>query len=116
MARIHLIKQKASRTQVADMLEAFSEEGFIKLAVDVHRRVLAGGGAMHADCEAVLLRDGSQQADVWGADWLPGSREVRYESVINLRPRQRNFRIDITSPDLRRQIEAVVRELLEGVA
>ena len=27
------------------------------------------GGEMHADCEAVLLEDGSRQEDVWGADW-----------------------------------------------
>ncbi|MBI3361118.1 MAG: hypothetical protein HY023_08405 [Chloroflexi bacterium] len=96
------------------MLEAFYDEGFIKLAVDIRRRVLAGGGAMHADCEAVLIDEGSQQADVWGADWLPQTHEVRFESVINLRPRQGNFRIELTDPELRRYVEAITRELMEG--
>ena len=37
-------------------------------AADVRRRILAGGGPMHADCEAALLEDGSVQSDIWGAD------------------------------------------------
>jgi hypothetical protein len=49
---------------------------YIKLAVDVQQGILAGGGVLHADCEAVLLEAGSQQRDVWGADWNPSAREV----------------------------------------
>jgi hypothetical protein len=33
---------------------------YIKLAVDLERGILAGGGVLHADCEAVLLEDGSR--------------------------------------------------------
>lgn len=57
-----------------EMLQALGS--YIKLAVDVRRRMLAGGGTLHADCEAVLLEDGSQQMDVWGADWIPKTQEV----------------------------------------
>jgi len=41
------------------MLEALGT--YIKLAVDVVRGIFAGGGEYHADCEAVLLEDGSVQ-------------------------------------------------------
>ena len=61
---IHVIKAQASKEQMADMLQTL--QTYIKLAVDVRRRVIAGGGVLHADCEAALLEDGSQQADVWG--------------------------------------------------
>jgi hypothetical protein len=27
--------------------------------------MLAGGGVLHADCEAVLLEDGSDQTNIW---------------------------------------------------
>lgn len=40
----------------------------IKLAVDVTREILAGGGELHFDCEQLLLDDGSQQENIWGAD------------------------------------------------
>ena len=51
------------------MLEILSS--YIKLAVDIERGILAGGGEVHADCESVLLENGSKQVDIWGADWYP---------------------------------------------
>ena len=90
------------------MLEAL--QTYIKLAVDVRRKVIAGGGGMHADCEAVLLEDGSRQADVWGADWVPEGQEVRFESLINVRPKQRNRTMRIDNHALRVKIEQIVRE------
>lgn len=82
---------------------------FIKLAVDVERGLVAGGGDYHADCEAALLHDGSEQQDVWGADWHPDEGAVTYEALINIRPREGNPTIVIRSRELRRRIEAIVR-------
>ncbi len=98
---------------MAQMLEAL--EVYVKVAVDINRGVLAGGGALHADCEAVLLDDGSAQDDIWGADWIPVSQQVRFEALINIRPRQNNFSLTILDRDIRERMERVVRDLLEGV-
>ena len=95
------------------MLEAL--EVYVKVAVDINRGVLAGGGALHADCEAVLLDDGSAQDDIWGADWIPVSQQVRFEALINIRPRQNYFSLTILDRDIRERMERVVRDLLEGV-
>ncbi len=57
--KIYLLRERATPQQVAEMLEAL--EAFIKLAVDIERGVAAGGGGMHADGEAALLKDGSRQ-------------------------------------------------------
>lgn len=94
------------------MEQAFGD-ALIKLAVDVEREILAGGGELHADCEDALLQDGSRQSDVWGADWLPRDGQVAYQSLINIRPRQGNFGLEIQDPGLRSRIEAIVRRLLE---
>ena len=48
---IKLAREKAAKEQLQEMMEML--ETYIKLAVDVERKILAGGGAMHADCEAV---------------------------------------------------------------
>lgn len=85
----------------------------IKLAIDVERKILAGGGELHADCEAALLEDGSQPSQVWGADWYPPDREVGFESLINIRPAQQNFTLELQSPELRAKVETIVRHLLE---
>ena len=107
---ILVIREPASEEQIAQML-AFLEN-YIKLAVDVHREILAGGGVMHADCEAALLEDGSQQEDIWGADWLPAVKQVTFESLINIRPRQDNPSLEILDPDIRNQVSSIVVSLL----
>jgi hypothetical protein len=109
---IHVLKGKASDKQVWEMTGELGS--YIKLAVDVSRGVLAGGGAMHADCEAALLDVGSRQEDVWGADWIPASQEVRFESLINIRPRQGNRSMDIEDTELRKRVEAIVLEVFGG--
>jgi len=95
------------------MLQALNT--YIKLAVDIRRGILAGGGAMHADCEAVLLEDGSKQEDVWGADWNPGARQVTFESLINIRPRLNNPSMDILDPAIRERVAEIADQLLGGV-
>ncbi len=71
---------------------------------------------MHADFESVLLQDGSQQADIWGADWIPSVQTVGYESLINIRPRQGNRKLEIEDAGLRSQIAQIVTRLLGDVA
>ena len=105
---IRIIADRATARQLQEMLDVL--QTYIKLAVDVRHRVVAGGGALHADCEAALLESGSQQVDVWGADWFPESRTVRFESLINIRPKQGNRSLSISNPTLRATIEAIVRE------
>ncbi len=73
---IHIIRYKATTDQFAQMLEELNP--IIKLAVDTRREILAGGGQMHADCEAVLLEDGSIQEDIWGANWIPSSQAIEF--------------------------------------
>lgn len=108
---IHILCSKATQQQLDDMLEALNS--YIKLAVDIRREILAGGGVLHADCESALLDDGSQQADVWGADWNPQAKQVTYESLINIRPSQNNRSLEITDPGIRDKVAQIVRQLLE---
>lgn len=105
---IHVITAAATASQVEEMLQ--SHQSFIKLAVDIRRRIVAGGGEMHADCEAALLHLGSDQDDVWGADWYPVERTVTFESFINIRPRLGNRSLRIEDAGRRSKIESIVRE------
>jgi hypothetical protein len=110
---IHLLQQKATPQQVNEMLQELGT--FIKLAVDIERGMLAGGGAMHADCEVILLDDGSQQIDIWGADWVPATQSIEFDAIINIRPNQQNFSMTIQDLNIRQKIELIVRKFLEGV-
>ena len=110
---IYILREKPVSEQLVDMLKEY--ETMIKIVVDIRRRVLAGGGEMHSDCESVLLDDGSEQDDLWGANWIPADQEIVFESLINIRPRLGNRSILIQSEELRRQVESVTLEILGGV-
>ena len=108
---ILLIKTKATSEQIEQMLETLNT--YIKLAVDVERGILAGGGELHADCEAVLLKEGSKQENIWGANWTPSKKKVSYEAMLNIAPRRNNRSMEIQDPKIRALVDHVVCELLE---
>src|SRR3989338_4430439 len=108
---IHIIRDKATAQQIQEMLQELKD--YIKLAVDVQDRVVAGGGEYHADCEQVLLDDGSQPANIWGADWDPMKKKVKFGSYINIRPKRNNRSMEIESPELRSTMEQIIRQRLQ---
>ena len=87
---------------------------YIKTAVDIRHQILAGGGEMHSDCEVVLLDNGSQRENIWGASWNPISQEIFYESMVNLRPRQ-NRAMQILYLSVREQVKQIIDRLLGGI-
>ncbi len=110
---IHTLKEKATPAQIKEMLKEY--DTMIKIVVDTRRKILAGGGEMHADCESVLLADGSQPDDLWGANWYPKDQRIEFESLINIRPRLNNRSILIQSEEIRKAVEEVTRKLLGDV-
>lgn len=92
------------------MLEILNS--YIKLAVDIEREVVVRVGILHADCEAVLLEDGSKQEDIWGADWYPDTNEIRCEALINIRPRQNNRSMRIEDKKIRLKVEEIIKKRL----
>lgn len=110
---IHIIRQKATQQQVDEMLEEL--DPLIKLAVDIRRGILAGGGEMHADCESVLIKDRGRQENIWGANWIPAKQTIEFQALINIRPHQQNISMEIQDPTIKQQVETIVRKLLEVV-
>ena len=110
---IYIIREKVTPEQIKDMLQML--QTYIKLAVDIDRGILAGGGAMHADCESVLLDDGSQQEFIWGADWDLSAQQVIFESLINIRPRQNNPSMEILDSDIQKKVTEVTKRLLGDI-
>ena len=111
--KIHLLRERATEQQLNEMLEALHT--YVKLAVDIERKIVAGGGGMHFDGEKMLLDNGSLQEQVWGADWIPQSQSVRFDALINIRPRQNNRSMIIQDPEIQRRVEQVIRAFFEGV-
>lgn len=106
-----LILNKPSPDEMKELLAAHGT--YIKLAVDVSLRRVAGGGEWHADAEALLLESGSRQSDIWGGDWLPASKEVEFDSMINVSTERNNPSREIQNEDIRRGFEEIVRNVFQ---
>ena len=86
-----------------------------KACVDIQRRVMAIGGELHSDDEAVLLQDGSRQADVWGINIYPDESDdawIEFDSMINVRPGQGNRSRAVEDVALQLEIRRVVDSLI----
>ena len=100
-----------------DLAKMASRQFFdmVKAVVDVERKVMAIGGELHADEEAVLLDGGSAQKDLWGINLYPGKTGdefIEFDSMINLRPSCGNRSRGIDDPGIRQRVVDVVRELV----
>ena len=87
----------------------------VKAVVDVERSILAVDAELHADEEAVLLEQGSRQADLWGINLYPemqGEDLVEFDSMINLRPACGNRSRGVEDQALRERIIAIVSALV----
>jgi Protein of unknown function (DUF5674) len=111
---IRIVTTPVSIDELRSMaVEQFGD--FVKAVVDVRRAVMAIGGELHADEEALLLEDGARQADLWGINLYPGRATgelIEFDSMINVRPSQNNRSRGVEDPSVRRQIEDVVGRLI----
>src|SRR3989344_1532174 len=102
---------------IAD-LKALAKERFgdmIKGVADLEKGILALGGELHADEEALLLEQGSKQENLWGFNiYIDQPREswLEYDSMINIRPSQNNPSRDIQSEEIKNKITEIVNKLV----
>jgi hypothetical protein len=90
---------------------------FIKGVVDLRRGVLLIDADMHADQEAALLAEGSDQRDLWGINLYPqleGPDWLEFDSMINLRPSFGNRSRGVDDPATRDAIAALLASLVRG--
>lgn len=87
----------------------------VKATVDVERGLLAVGGELHSDEEALLLEDGSKQEHLWGINIYPEKPEedrIEFDSMINVRPSQGNRSRGVDNPEMRARILRVINDLV----
>jgi hypothetical protein len=107
----------STRIDAADLkrlVELFFVD-MVKLVVDVERTLVAVGGELHADAEAILLEAGSRQVDLWGANYYPGlgpDQCLEYTALINVRPAQGNRSMEVQDPATRERMAVLVRALV----
>jgi hypothetical protein len=88
----------------------------VKADVDVVKKIMIVDMGMHADGEAYLMENGSNQNDLWGINLHPedyGTDDfIEFDSMINIRPSQGNASKDVLDPHKKQQIIALVQGIV----
>ena len=88
----------------------------VKAAVDVQNQIMAVGGELHSDEEALLIENGSKQRNLWGINlYLEIEDEgwIEFDSLINIRPSQGNLSRGVDDPEIKKKIIEIVNNLVE---
>jgi hypothetical protein len=100
--------------ELSEMAEAVFGD-LVKAVVDIEKNIMVVDAELHADEEAFLLEQGSNQNDLWGINLYPalsGGDFVEFDSMINLRPSLGNRSRGVESPKIREKILQIVNELV----
>ena len=103
-----------SRVELGEMAERMFG-GLVKAVVDVERGIMIVDADLHADEEAALLENGSEQENLWGINLYPeetGEDFIEFDSMINVRPRQDNRSRSVENAGIREKIREIVGTLV----
>jgi len=115
MDSVRIIKKKITRKELQEIAnERFGD--MVKGVVDIEKEIMALGGELHADEEAVLLEEGGEQKNLWGINLYPqksGEDFVEFDSVINIRPSEGNLSRGVLDLEIQKKIINIVNLLVE---
>lgn len=107
---IIIVENKLSKSDFKKAKEYYHT--YIKVTVDLKRKIVALGGEYHAEAEALLLEQGSKQKDIWGGGFNLEEKRIETNAIINLRPRQ-NESAEILAPKIRKKFINLVKTIFK---
>ena len=109
------IVEKISLKELRYMAEHMFGE-LVKADVDIVERLVIIDMPMHYEGEEVLLEKGSKQNNIWGINLHPadyGTDEfIEFDSMINIRPSQRNPSRDVLDEVTRQKISEIIAQVV----
>ncbi len=110
-----IVDKEISRLELLEMAEKMFGN-LVKAVVDVEKGIMAIDAELHADAEAYLLENGSNQRNLWGINLYPevhGDDFIEFDSMTNLRPSQGNRSRGVEDIKIQEQIKEVVSKLIK---
>jgi len=88
---------------------------YIKTVIDLEEKVCSAGMDRHFMGEQILLNEGSKQNQIWGGGINLETKEIDYNSFINIRPRDNNPKNEILSMEIRQKYEGLTRYFFKEI-
>jgi len=112
---IKIIREKITKKELEELAKEFYIE-MVKGVADVEKEIIALGGEWHIDANQILIKDGSNQQNLWGFNIYlnkPKESRLEYNSLINIRPKQGNRNMEIENEEIKNEIFEIVNKLVE---
>jgi len=113
---IRVVRDTVSRDELTEIAkQQFGD--MVKVVVDVQQGIMAIGGELHSDEEAVLLDEGCVQQHLWGINLYPDkllNEWIEFDSMINVRPSGGNRSRYVESSEIREAVTRIVNRLVGG--
>ena len=93
--------------EISQLKEQF--DVYIKTVIDINKKICVAGMDRHFEGEQILLNQGSQQNQIWGGGIDLETKEIDFNSFINIRPRDGNTKNDIQDENIKK----IYKELTE---
>ena len=82
---------------------------FTKAVADIDKKILSIDCELHIDCAEELIKNGSQDKDLWGFNIYPDFH-LDFVSLINIRPVDNNRSMEIQIPEIKEKITEIVKK------
>ena len=94
-------------------LEKAKEEykTYIKVTMDVEKKIVSIGGEYHFDAEQELLKVGCSQATIWGGGVDLVAKKIDYNAMINIRAGV-NYSTEICDEEVKQKFTNLVKKYL----
>lgn len=113
---MEIISKKISRDELNQMDSGYFEDK-IKAVVDIEKQIIGVDAELHADIEGALIEEGSELRNLWGINFLADEDEieefVKFDSLINIHPKQNNRSRDVEDENIRNKILEAVEKWIE---
>ena len=100
-------KEPFTKEEIVKVSSEF--QTYIKTVVDIRQKICSAGANRHFENEAELLKQGSDQADLWGGGIDLETLIIDNNSVINIRAHDKNFSNEIQDSARRERFEDLMK-------
>ena len=89
-----------TKTEIEKLKERF--DSYIKTVIDINKKICSAGCDRHFESERILLKQGSNQFNIWGGGIDTETKTIDFNSFINIRQMDNNPSNEILDPKKRK--------------
>lgn len=105
--------QPFTKEEIEQLKEEF--EVYIKTVIDIDQEICSAGMNRHFEGEQILLEQSSKQRNLWGGGIDLETKEIDFNSFINIRPRDNNTKNEIQSEAIKNKYKQLTEYFFQEI-